>query len=52
MSNTIKVTVLINDTQELVQEHTDIEDVPSIDDFSDGISDIVGEQPTREERRS
>jgi hypothetical protein len=47
----VVITYTVDDENEIVQTYQDVTP-PEVDDVSEGFIDIIGEQPTREERRS
>jgi hypothetical protein len=49
---TIVIKYTVDGVDEIIQTYDEVEAVPDIEDVSAGFIDIVGEQPTREERRS
>jgi len=48
----IVIKYTVDGVMEITQTYESVEDVPDIEDVSTGFADIVGEEPTREERRS
>ncbi len=48
----IEIIYIVDDVQELKQTYDNVEVIPEVDDVSQGFIEIVGEEPTREERRS
>lgn len=48
----VTIKYIIDGVDEITQHYNDVDVLPDNDDVSDGFIEIVGEQPTREERRS
>lgn len=48
----IIIKYIVDGVEELVQTWNEVDTLPEVDNVAKGFIDIVGEQPTREERRS